>query len=257
MSKSSERHPLLWTNMMPGRSCLSLLMSGVAWHEHGSGPDARYQQNTLLDAEVSALTLNIFHRHTDRVRMANISEMVNTIQSIILTDKERMLLTPTYHIFDMFSHSKARYLIRRLCRAHYDFGGHSLRRWMFRGTSKDGKLYLALVQSGPASVANCSNQFDRTVHGRILTGPALDTHNTFEAPEPSIPCHSPDPVTAPKLSVRIAAKVGRGRRSGVNLRWADQPYTTANLLRTRRLGFFFLCFRPRQTPGQCLPIRVT
>jgi alpha-N-arabinofuranosidase len=65
-------------------------------------PGFLYQQNSIRDAEVAALTLNIFHRHTRRVKMANIAQMVNVLQAMILTDGKDMLLTPTYHVFDMY-----------------------------------------------------------------------------------------------------------------------------------------------------------
>ena len=70
--------------------------------EPGSNPGFLYQQNTLRDAVVAAVNLNIFHAHADRVRMTNIAQMINVLQAMILTDKEKMLLTPTYHVFHMY-----------------------------------------------------------------------------------------------------------------------------------------------------------
>ena len=70
--------------------------------EPGTNPGFLYQQNTLRDAVVAAVNLNIFHAHADRVRMTNIAQMVNVLQAMILTDKEKMLLTPTYHVFHMY-----------------------------------------------------------------------------------------------------------------------------------------------------------
>jgi alpha-N-arabinofuranosidase len=74
------------------------------WHnvERGTAPGFLYQQNTMRDAMVAALTLNIFNRHCDRVVMANLAQTVNVLQSVILTDGADMLLTPTYHVFDMY-----------------------------------------------------------------------------------------------------------------------------------------------------------
>ena len=56
----------------------------------------------MRDAVLAGLNLNIFHKHADRVRMANIAQMINVLQAMILTDKEKMLLTPTYHVFEMY-----------------------------------------------------------------------------------------------------------------------------------------------------------
>ena len=75
-----------------------------AWYkvEPGTNPGFLYQQNTMRDAIIAAMTLNIFNKHSDRVRMANIAQTVNVLQSVALTDGERMLLTPTYYVFKLF-----------------------------------------------------------------------------------------------------------------------------------------------------------
>ncbi len=70
--------------------------------EPGTNPGFLYQQNSLRDALVAGVTLNIFNNHSDRVHMANIAQMVNVLQSMILTDGDKMVLTPTYHVFDMY-----------------------------------------------------------------------------------------------------------------------------------------------------------
>lgn len=79
---------------------------GTWWDEEpGTMKGHLYQQNTMRDAFVAALTLNVFHKYTDRIRMANIAQVVNVLQSMILTDtkdKGHMVLTPTYHVFEMY-----------------------------------------------------------------------------------------------------------------------------------------------------------
>lgn len=74
------------------------------WHnvEPGTNPGFLYQQNTMRDAMVAALTLNIFNSHSDRVVMANIAQTVNVLQAVVLTEGDKMVLTPTYHVFDMY-----------------------------------------------------------------------------------------------------------------------------------------------------------
>ena len=77
--------------------------------EPDTNPAFLYQQNTMRDALVAAVTLNIFNRRCDRVAMANLAQMVNVLQSVVLTEGERMVLTPTYHVFDLFAaHQDAR-----------------------------------------------------------------------------------------------------------------------------------------------------
>ncbi|MGA2562152.1 MAG: alpha-L-arabinofuranosidase C-terminal domain-containing protein [Steroidobacteraceae bacterium] len=158
-----------------------------AWHdaEPGTNPRFLYQQNSLLDAEVAALTLNIFHRHTDRVRMANIAQMINVIQAMILTNKEKMLLTPTYHVFDMYQPFQGAMPYPVITSGpSYDFNGSGLPTVdASAARSKDGKLILALVNLDPNRSVLVTTNLTGRAHGQILTGPAMDTHNTFEAPE--------------------------------------------------------------------------
>ncbi len=75
-----------------------------SWYqtEPGTNPGFLYQQNTMRDAMIAGVTLNIFNKHADRVRMANIAQMVNVLQAIILTEGASMILTPTYHVFDLY-----------------------------------------------------------------------------------------------------------------------------------------------------------
>ena len=78
-------------------------MSGArGWRRRPAAPGFLEQQNSQRDAIIAALNINIFARHADRVRGANIAQMVNVLQAMILTDKEKMLLTPTYHVFRMY-----------------------------------------------------------------------------------------------------------------------------------------------------------
>ena len=72
--------------------------------EPGTNPGFLYQQSTMHDALVAGLSLNVFNKHCDRVKMANIAQLVNVLQAVILTDGPRMLLTPTYHVFHMYKY---------------------------------------------------------------------------------------------------------------------------------------------------------
>ena len=72
--------------------------------EPGTNPGFLYQQNTMRDALVAGLSLNVFNKHCDRVKMANIAQLVNVLQAVILTDGPQMLLTPTYHVFHMYKY---------------------------------------------------------------------------------------------------------------------------------------------------------
>ena len=158
---------------------------GTWWADTpGTTPGFLHQQNSLRDAHVAALTLNIFHRHTDRVKLAAIAQMVNVLQAMILTDGERMLVTPTYHVFDMYQPFQgATPLPASVNGPTYSNGGASMAAVdvsAARGT--DGKLYLALVNVDPNRPARVTTSLSGKATGRILTGPEIDTHNTFDNP---------------------------------------------------------------------------
>ena len=93
--------------------------------EPGREPGFLYQQNTLRDALVAAINFNIFHHHADRVHLANIAQMVNVLQAMILTDGPKMVLTPTYHVFSMFRpFQDATFLPTDLQAPNYRLGAH-------------------------------------------------------------------------------------------------------------------------------------
>lgn len=109
MEELVRRHTEVMNRHDPNKHCDLIVDEWGTWFdvEEGTNPGFLYQQSTMRDALVAGLTLNIFNKHCDRVRMANIAQTVNVLQSVILTDGEDMLLTPTYHIFKMYkSHAE-------------------------------------------------------------------------------------------------------------------------------------------------------
>jgi alpha-N-arabinofuranosidase len=169
-----------------GRIALYVDEWGV-WHdaEPGSTPGFLYQQSSLRDALAAALTLNIFHRHTDRVKMANIAQMVNVLQASILTDGDRMLLTPTYHVLHMYKPFKgATPYAASVDGPSFTIGDDVLPHVdVSAAEAADGTLVLALVNLHPEQAARVTTDLEGAASGRILTGPEIDTHNTFDAPE--------------------------------------------------------------------------
>ena len=182
---------------------------GTWWQDTpGTTPGFLHQQNSLRDAHVAALTLNVFHRHTKRVKLAAIAQMVNVLQAMILTDGEKMLLTPTYHVFDMYQpFMGATPYSASVTGPTYTNAGHSMAAVdvsAARGT--DGKLYLALVNVDPNRPARLSTGLSGTATGRILTGPALDTHNTFDNPNTIQPAAYSARSSGGKLVFDLPAK---------------------------------------------------
>ena len=145
-----------------------------------SNPGFLVQQNSLRDAEVAALSLNIFQRHTDRVKGANIAQMINVLQAIIMTDGPKMVLTPTYHVFDMYQVFMGATPYPATTDGPDDVTGVPMVD-VAAARGKDGKLYISLVNTDPAKSAHPATNLTGGAHGRILTGPAMDSHNSFDA----------------------------------------------------------------------------
>ena len=152
--------------------------------EPGTNPGFLYQQNTMRDAMVAALTLNLFNRRADRLVMCNIAQLVNVLQSVILTDGEKMLLTPTYHVFDLYkAHMDASLLD---CAVFSDALSGELRQVTASASEKDGVVTVTaanLDAEHPVEVLLQVEGCEKArAEARILTGEA-HAHNTFEQPE--------------------------------------------------------------------------
>lgn len=176
-------------------------------------PGFLYQQNSLRDAIVAALNFNIFHKHADRVHMSIIAQMVNVLQAMILTDKEKMILTPTYHVFKMYvPFQDATSLPLELKDVpKYTLGKTSVPAVSATAArAKDGKIYLALVNANPHSAEtvdiNLAGVKINSVSGQVLTAKAMDAHNTFAAPTAIRPEAYSAKATNGKLSLALPAK---------------------------------------------------
>ena len=157
--------------------------------EPGSNPGFLYQQNSLRDALVAGITLNLFNNHADRVKIANIAQMINVLQAMILTDKEKMLLTPTYHIFEMYTvHQDAKLLPTELQCADYESGGNKIP-GLSVSASRDtaGKIHVTLCNLNPNVPVEISCELAgakaKTISGRVLTADAITAHNTLNQPQ--------------------------------------------------------------------------
>jgi alpha-N-arabinofuranosidase len=154
----------------------------------GDNPAFLFQQNTIRDAVVAGATFNIFHQHAKRVRMANIAQLVNVLQALILTEGERIVLTPTYHVFDMYQvHHDGTSVPLDLKTDNYTYQDGSIPA-LSASASRDsqGRLHVSLVNLDPQSPVAVDlglegGKFAR-VSGRILTGEKMDSHNTFQSP---------------------------------------------------------------------------
>ncbi|MCU4674121.1 alpha-N-arabinofuranosidase [Catenovulum sp. 2E275] len=157
--------------------------------EPGREPGFLYQQNTIRDAVVAAANFNIFHHYAERVRMTNIAQMVNVLQAMILTDKEKMLLTPTYYAYQMYiPFQDSTHLTVDINQMDYEKVGEDKFPAVSVSAAKgqDGKTYLALVnlsatESSEVKV-DLKGQTANSAQGQQLTANTLDAHNTFNKP---------------------------------------------------------------------------
>jgi alpha-N-arabinofuranosidase len=185
------RHSAIMDKYDPAKRVALVVDEWGVWTnvEPGTNPGFLYQQNSMRDALVAATTLNIFNNHSDRVRMANLAQTVNVLQSLILTDKNRILLTPTYHIFDMYQvHQDAVLLPVQFFSPDYVSGNEKLPAInMSASKDKEGRVHLTIVNIDATRIIPL--QFTlaginyKTVEGKILSSPKFTDINTFAQPD--------------------------------------------------------------------------
>ena len=162
--------------------------------EKGTEPGFLFQQNSLRDALVAALNFHIFQRHADRVTMANIAQTVNVLQAMILTDKARMVRTPTYWVFEMFKvHQGGTSLPVELRSPDYTFGQEKIPMVSASATraAAGSTVHLSLANASPAQAVTLTVRLagiaPTSVSGRVLTAPDITAHNTFDRPDTVTP----------------------------------------------------------------------
>lgn len=185
--------------------------------EPGTNPGFLYQQNSLRDALVAGTTLNIFNNHCDRVRMANLAQTVNVLQALILTKGHQMLLTPTYHVFDLYKvHQDAKYLPMQISSPDYSVDEQKLPAINVSASQDStGTVHISLVNldaKNNISIRTALNGINwKTVSGQVITSAKFTDINTFEKPDAVRPTAFKDAkkegndlvVTLPKLSVVV------------------------------------------------------
>jgi alpha-N-arabinofuranosidase len=162
---------------------------GTWWDEEpGTVSGHLYQQNSLRDAFVASLTLDIFHKYTDRITMANIAQMVNVLQAMILTNDKGIILTPTYYVFKMYNvHQDATFLPFDLTSDMISRDGKNIP--SLSGTAsrdKNGLIHISLSNVDPDKDSDVTIDLGgvsvKSIKGEILTSKNLVDHNTFDNP---------------------------------------------------------------------------
>jgi alpha-N-arabinofuranosidase len=191
MEELLQKHSAIMDVYDPEKRVGLLVDEWGTWYnvEPGTNPGFLYQQNTLRDALVTGINLNLFHNHCDRVQMANIAQVVNVLQAVVLTEGEHMILTPTYHVFNMFKvHQDAQLLEVDFTNLDYTFGDEKIPQLSVSASvDANGKIHLSLcnLNHHESTEIHCELRgTDKTeISGTILSDTALNAHNTFEQPE--------------------------------------------------------------------------
>ena len=192
MEELINRHGAIMDQYDPEKKIGMIVDEWGCWFtvEPGTNPGFLYQQNTMRDAVVAALTLNIFNKHCDRVKMACIAQMVNVLQSVILTEGPKMILTPTYHIFHMYRHHQDSELLDSFLEGNKTVGKEEEYEVSQISESVsmngDGTVNITLSNLSVSEHAPVEIRFAElkpsSVKASILTG-EMRAHNTFEQPE--------------------------------------------------------------------------
>jgi alpha-N-arabinofuranosidase len=180
--------------------------------EPGTNGAFLFQQNTMRDAVLAGATLNIFNNHCDRVKMANLAQIINVLQAVILTKEEKLVLTPTYHAMEMYNvHQDATMLPVEVSSNKYILGKDTLIAiWASASKDKNGATHISVVNVDAKQAQNVSININgasyKSVTGRILTSDKMQNYNSFENPNKIVPAvYNGAQLNGSKLNVNIPA----------------------------------------------------
>lgn len=190
MDELVTRHSTIMDRYDPAKRTALVVDEWGGWYnvEPGTNPGFLYQQNTMRDAMIAGVTLNIFNNHCDRVRAANLAQTVNVLQAVILTDKERMILTPTYHVMEMYNvHQDATLIPVSIVSKEYVLNGQKIPAVSVSASkNKNGVTHISLVNVDARNqqevTVNLRDGNYASVSGRILSSARLQDYNSFETP---------------------------------------------------------------------------
>ncbi len=191
MNELVEKHSAIMDKYDPQKKVALFVDEWGGWYdvEPGSNPVFLFQQNTMRDAMVAGVTLNIFNNHCNRVKMANLAQMVNVLQSVVLTHQQKIIRTPTYHVMEMYNvHQDATLLPLQITSNPYQYGNQTLPA-LSASASKDktGTIHISIVNIDAKQPQNLTLSLTNTplqnIKGRILTAEKIQQYNSFEQPD--------------------------------------------------------------------------
>ena len=186
MDELIQKHSTIMDKYDPNKRVGLIVDEWGNWFdvEPGTNPGFLYQQNTLRDALVAGINLNIFNNHADRVKMSNIAQTINVLQSVILTKDDEMVLTPTYYVFKMYSvHQDATLIPANLKTSKYEMDGESVPAVNASASTKDGVISITLCNLNPNDSENVELSLPAdeisTASGQIITSQSINDFNDF------------------------------------------------------------------------------
>ena len=214
MNDLVTKHSAIMDKYDPEKKVALIVDEWGGWYAPlpGTNPGFLVQQNSLRDAILAALNLNIFARHADRVRGSNIAQMINVLQAMILTEKEKMVLTPTYYVYKMYvPFQNATSVPVTFDAGSYTHGDTTLRRVdAIAAKDANGKLWLEITNLDPNQPVEIEASFAgiaaKSASGETLTAPKVDSVNTFDAPNSVVPKPIAAKMQAGKLSLKLEPK---------------------------------------------------
>ena len=223
MQELIDKHTAIMDKYDPEKEIDLIVDEWGAWYEveEGTNPGFLYQQNTMRDAMIAGVSLNIFNNESDRVKMANLAQTVNVLQAVALTEGEKMLLTPTYYVLKMYTvHHDAQLLPVEFESPEYRFNGESLPAISISASRNDeGKVNVSLVNIDSEQEHKIELDLEKLDVGKmkasILTSENLQDHNTFDNPKNIVPIEFKDfklrggeiELTLPPYSVVVLEEI--------------------------------------------------
>jgi len=191
-----KKHSVIMDKYDPEKRVAIIFDEWGTWYnvEPGTNPGFLFQQNTVRDALVAGVALNIFNSHCDRVQMANIAQLINVLQAVIFTEGEKMVLTPTYHVFDMYKEHMGNRLLQsgfKVSEPGYSFGDESIPAVSMSASMPEGsgQIFITICNLDPNNSQNIEIDIRGTAcklseaEGTVLTGSAMNARNTFDKPD--------------------------------------------------------------------------
>ncbi len=214
MQELIEKHSAIMDKYDPNKEIDLIVDEWGQWYdvEPGTNPGFLYQQNTLRDAISAGMHLNIFNNHAERVHMANIAQMVNVLQSVLLTKDDQLVKTPTYYVFKMYAvHQDATLVPLDIQCEDYEMDGKKIPALNASASVKDGKMNLTVVNVNPHEDMEMELDVDgssyKTTSGQIITADELSALNDFDQEEQvNIADFKAGKIKDVKLKVNIPAK---------------------------------------------------